>query len=370
MTIRTDTPTTSRVKSGLDVFARHPRRTQALLDVALGTTAIAAFGQFGDPDVLFHVMWVILTIEAFLFGLRGTVIRTAVAILLLLLYFNLATIRGPGAAPVAMLDLAEWPLMVVIVGIVAVLAERVATTSRNYAELYRQASDRLVTAEEDERRRLGRDLHDGVGQTLTAIVLTLDAAESQLWAGPRPPSSLGRSTLRRAQELAGIALDETRDVAYRLRPDRIIETGLVAATRRLAASAGAPVSVTAAAALNVPMLVDAVDEVHIYRIIQEAMSNAVRHAHADRIEIRFASDGRALRIEIIDDGSGFELARLDERGLGLAGMRERAIIVRGTLVVRSKRGSGTRVVLTVPLREGALQVPAPGLLPAGAGSAR
>ena len=85
--------------------------------------------------------------------------------------------------------------MVVIAVLVAVMADRVAATSRRYAELYRLASDRLLTAQEDERKRLGRDLHDGVGQTLTAIVLTLDATESSLWAGEQAPSAMaGRAS--------------------------------------------------------------------------------------------------------------------------------------------------------------------------------
>ena len=370
MTIRTYSTTTSRLKSALDVFARHPRRTQVLLDVAFAVTAIAAFGQVWDPDVLFHVIWVILTIEAFLFGLRGTVIRTVIAILLLLLYFNMGTLRGPDAPVLAMLDLAEWPLMVTIVGIMVILAERVAATSRTYAELYREASDRLVTAQEDERRRLGRDLHDGVGQTLTAVVLTLDAAEAQLWAGPHPPSALGRSALRRAQELAGIALDESRDVAYRLRPDRFVENGLVAATRRLAASAGVPVTVEAEAGLTATNLLDPGMEVHVYRIVQEAMSNAIRHAHARQIEITFEQEGRILMVEIVDDGTGFDLPRQADRGLGLAGMRERAVILRGTLDIKTKPGTGTRIRLSVPMREHASSVAAPNLVPLQGGSTR
>ena len=85
------------------------------------------------------------------------------------------------------------------------MADRVATTSRHYAELYRKASDQLLTAQEDERRRLGMDLHDGVGQTLTALVLTLDAAEAELWADGdatapawRWPRSIARRSSRRS----------------------------------------------------------------------------------------------------------------------------------------------------------------------------
>jgi len=237
----------------------------------------------------------------------------------------------------------------VIAVIVAIMADRVANTSRHYAELYRLASDRLMTAQEDERKRLGRDLHDGVGQTLTAVVLTLDAAESMLWAGERAPSAMARSAIERAQELAAIALDETRDVAYRLRPDRFVETGLVAAAKRLAASAGAHVTVVADPGLAVPGLLDPEGEMNVYRIVQAAMGNAVRHAHANHIRIEFASDGAVLSVAVIDDGIGFDAATREDRGLGFAGMRERALILRAGLETTSVRGEGTRVALTVPL---------------------
>ena len=207
----------------------HPLRLQLLLDGAFIALALATFAQVWDPDILFHGIWVVLTLEAFLFGLRVSAVRIALAMVLLVAYFALGASTGPSDPGFAELDLAEWPLMVVIAVVVAVMADRVASTGRRYAELYRRASDRLLTAQEDERKRLGRDLHDGVGQTLTAIVLTLDAAESTLWAGELAPSAMARSGIGRAQELAAIALDETRDVAYRLRPARFVETGLVAA---------------------------------------------------------------------------------------------------------------------------------------------
>ena len=108
-------------------------------------SAHGAFAQVWDPDILFHMIWVVLALEAFLFGLRPTATRIAIAGLLLLGYFNLATLQ-PGVDEVMVLDLAEWPLMLVIAVIVAVMADRLSTTSRHYAELYREASDQLLTA--------------------------------------------------------------------------------------------------------------------------------------------------------------------------------------------------------------------------------
>jgi signal transduction histidine kinase len=327
----------------------HPLRLQLLLDGAFITLALATFAQVWDPDILFHGIWVVLTLEAFLFGLRVSAVRIALAMVLLVAYFALGASTGPSDPGFAELDLAEWPLMVVIAVVVAVMADRVASTGRRYAELYRRASDRLLTAQEDERKRLGRDLHDGVGQTLTAIVLTLDAAESTLWAGERAPSAMARSGIGRAQELAAIALDETRDVAYRLRPARFVETGLVAAVRRLADTAGIPIAVVADPDLARTGILDPEDEMGVYRVIQEALSNAIRHAHSQSVKIEIASDGFMLTVRISDDGVGFDAKATEDRGLGLAGMRERALILRAAFAIESSPGKGSTIAMTVPL---------------------
>ena len=357
MTIRTDHTDPKLHMIGPWVVSS-PRLLRLLLDVVFAATALATFAQLFDPDVLFHVIWVVLTLQAFLFGLRPTAIRIGIAGLLLLGYFNLATL-AIGGARIAALDLAEWPLMVVIAVIVAVMADRLAVTSRHFAELYRQASDRLLTAQEGERRRLGMDLHDGVGQTLAALVLTLDAAEADLW-GAAPAATTasptaqprGLAAIRRAQELAAIALDDTRDVAYRLRPDRLVETGLVAATERLAAAVGARVRVVAEPELKTPGLLDPEDEMNVYRIVQEAVNNAVRHAAASRITVEYRRTGRELMVSVSDDGLGFDPASASQVGLGLAGMRERAVVLRAELGLRSRPGRGTTVSIVVPIEPG------------------
>jgi signal transduction histidine kinase len=348
-TIRTDQTITSNLQAIGPWLVQRPRRLQAALDLAFLAAAVATFGQVWDPDVLFHVIWVVLTLQAFLFGLRGSVLRIVIAGLLLLAYFNLGSLDADGVSDFAALDLAEWPLMIVIAIVVAVMADRLARTTRHYAELYRQASDRLLTAQESERRRLGRDLHDGVGQTLTAMVFTLDAAESVLWAEDRPPSNMARAAVGRAQELAAIALEETRDVAYQLRPDRLVETGLVAATARMAAQAGADVTVIASDELRRAGLLDPEDEMNVYRIVQEAVSNAARHASARTIQVEFTATGGKLAVRIVDDGVGFDPRASVHAGLGLAGMKERAIVLRSRLSISSRAGRGTRISLFVPL---------------------
>ena len=170
-----------------------------------------------------------------------------------------------------------------------------------------------------------------------------------LWAGERAPSTLTRSAVGRAQELAAIALDETRDVAFRLRPARFAETGLGAGIQELAATAGVAVDVRIEPDLIHPRLLSPDAEMEVYRIVQEALGNAVRYASATRVWIDMeAHDGR-LEVTIGDDGVGFDPDRIGERGLGLAGMSERAMLLRAELDIRSAPGSGTTISLTLPL---------------------
>ncbi|MFL5757464.1 MAG: sensor histidine kinase, partial [Chloroflexota bacterium] len=231
--------------------------------------------------------------------------------------------------------------------IVAVMADRVTGTSRHYAHLYREASDRLLTAQEVERRRLSRDLHDGVGQTLTALLFTLDATESSQWSGSAAPA-LTTNGIHRAQELAAIALEETRDVATRLRPTRIVEAGVCASIVELAQRTSPAITVDVPPDLIRTGLLPQDAEIDLFRIVQEALANATRHAKARHIGVSISRTGDDLRVEISDDGVGFGLPTAKDEGLGLAGMRERADSIRGRLSITSG-ASGSTVAIVVAL---------------------
>jgi signal transduction histidine kinase len=340
----------ARRVAGTDRIGRPPWRLAAL-DVAGLLLVVATILQVADPDVLLHVVWIVLALEAFIFGLRIASARIVMASLFVVTYAFVASgDASPTAAAMIDLDLEEWPLMAVIAFLVAIMADRVTNTGRRYAALYREASDRLLTAQEDERRRLAVDLHDGVGQTLTALTLTLDAADASL-AGEASRDTRSRQQVRRARELAALAVDEVRAVAFRLRPPRLKEAGLVAAVHELAASAGVEVDFVADPSLARPGLLDPEHEVDVYRIVQEALGNASRHGRPNRVLIAITQIDRRLRIEIADDGVGFDSAGTQEGGLGLASMRERAASVQGTLRVQSVPGTGTVVRLEVPLTD-------------------
>jgi signal transduction histidine kinase len=323
-----------------------PVLQRRLVDLACGAFAIALFLRVADPEILLQGLWLTVAIGAFLYGLTAALWRIAVATAVMVGYLGVSEALGVPPAE-EHLEFTEWPLMVAIAGIVAVLADRVSTAARHYASLYRQASERLVTAHEEERASLARELHDGVGQTLTAVILTLDAADAEVRAGA-PGTSRDASGVHRARELATSALAETRQVAAKLRPARVHEIGLGAALANLARSAGLPVEVRFDPALLPPGLLEPEMELDVYRIVQEALGNAARHSQARRVWIGGHVVDDTVRLVVGDDGIGFdESAR--ERGLGLDGMSERAAIHGLHVEVRSQPGSGTRVDVVVPL---------------------
>jgi signal transduction histidine kinase len=333
-----------------------PAATRRVIDAAAYLLAFATFMHFGDTEILLHAMWVTIGIGAFVYGLRTALLRILVAAIVAILYSSASMSVGL-PAEIEPLDFAEWPLMVVISVIVAAMADMLSTSAKRYAALYRQASDRLHSAHEEERARLARDLHDGVGQTLTAVVLNLDAAEAALRAPSDAPAPLVGSSIRRAQVLAAAALDEVRDVAAQLRPARIREIGLGAAIANLADAAGVRVQVRFDPRELPAGLLGAEGEIEAYRIVQEALGNAARHGRARSIWIDGGVVDGQMRIEIGDSGVGFDAAA-SARGLGLDGMAERAAILNGRLEIRSLRGAGTTVALVVPLPDRPVE-PAP-----------
>lgn len=311
------------------------RRLLIVLDLAAILVVAATFAQVGPPELLFHVVFVILTAEAFIFGRRICLQRVAAVTVALLVYASLPEL-GVAAEP---LELTEWPLMFTIAVLVAWMADREQSVGRRYAGLYREARDRLVRAQEEERGRIARDLHDGIGQTLTALTLTLDAAAT----GDRTDTA---PAIERSRELAREALADTRLAAERIRPPRLAKRGLASALRAMTSTPGAHVDVTIGPGADVRMPGEA--ELDAYRIVQEAVRNAIQHASASRIGVSLARTPSGLRLEVLDDGAGFDRTAIDARRLGIIGMGERAAAIGGHLDVDSAVGEGTRIVLTIP----------------------
>ena len=205
----------------------------------------------------------------------------------------------------------------------------------------RESGRRAMLAEEAERRRVAADLHDEIGQSLTALVLQLKHAAQHDTIEPRAVGDLADA----AEEI----LDEVRSVARRLRPEALDDLGLrsalLALTGRMQEAGG--VSVTTRIAPDLPALAPELELV-IYRVTQEGLTNILRHAEARRADVELRNDNGVMVLEIADDGSGYDADRVSS-GEGLRGMRERALLVNATLTLDSRPGGGTVVRLAVPL---------------------
>ncbi len=203
------------------------------------------------------------------------------------------------------------------------------------------STTRALQAQEAERQRIAQELHDEVGQSLTAVLLDLSQAL------PDAPPSVA-AHLRDARETTRRSLEEVRRISQRLRPGVLVDLGLLNSLSSLASdfTARTGVSVQRGFIPGLPEL-SAETELVVYRVAQEALTNVARHAHADRVQIGLSRLGDRLVLQITDNGRG-RVARMG-RGSGIRGMHERAQMVGGELDVRSGEGGGTVVELVVPI---------------------
>ncbi|GGV94411.1 sensor histidine kinase [Streptomyces narbonensis] len=200
------------------------------------------------------------------------------------------------------------------------------------------SSGRVLTALEAERQRIAQELHDEIGQTLTAVLLQLKHAAD------RAPEPL-RTDLHQAQETTRASLDEIRRIARRLRPGVLEELGLHSALRSLAAEFTTPrLSVTAHITPGLPHL-DGATELVLYRVAQEGLTNAARHSGATRVEVHLRSlPGGGTGLLVRDNGHGLGEA---PEGAGIRGMRERALLIGAELLVGAGPQGGTQVRLDI-----------------------
>jgi signal transduction histidine kinase len=210
-----------------------------------------------------------------------------------------------------------------------------------------RSRERLVTAREEERRRMRRDLHDGLGPALAAMTLQAEAARELV---DREPDQAGRLLADLTAQLQTSTAD-VRRLIYDLRPPALDDLGLAGALRaHLARVESASLQVTLAAPDRLPALPAAV-EVAAYRIAQEAVANVARHAHARCCTVRLALEGAALVVEVTDDGVG--IATAPPAGVGLRSMRERAAELGGACVVATRPEGGTGVRAFLPTQPAA-----------------
>lgn len=202
---------------------------------------------------------------------------------------------------------------------------------------------KALAAQEAERHRIARELHDEIGQHLTVVLLGLKQLEQQLPEDQRATVALLRESTREG-------LDDVRRVARRLRPGVLEDLGLTSALAALTNDFGRhhPASVRRVIAPGLPAMPQDTELV-IYRVAQEALTNAARHSGASQVELSLVRVGEEIVLEVVDDGTGYDPAR---SAGGVRGMHERSRLVGGDLRITSSLGHGTTVRLAVPVGSG------------------
>jgi two-component system sensor histidine kinase UhpB len=206
----------------------------------------------------------------------------------------------------------------------------------------RESGRRALVAQEEERRRVALELHDEIGQQLTALILHLDRMART--------SPAGLSTeLEETAAAAKETLEDVRGLARRLRPEVLDQLGLVPALRNLCdrMAAGTGIVVRRSLPASPPALSEDAELV-IYRVAQESLTNIARHAAAKEADVRLDADGGELRLAIGDDGTGIALDESSASSGGLRWMRERALLIGGRLEIGRSPAGGAEVRLHVP----------------------
>lgn len=219
----------------------------------------------------------------------------------------------------------------------------------NLSTMRSQLVDKVISAQEEERKRIARELHDETGQALTSLMLCLRALE-----GSEDLSQV-RQGLEQLRSMTAAALEKVKRMSLELRPSVLDDLGLVAALERYTAD------YSAQSGIEVQMQVMGMNglrlpreaEMAIYRIVQESLTNVAKHARAQLVNLTVERKAEAVLVVITDNGRGFDLQGLVESGdtsarLGLFGMEERAALVGGRLSIRSRLGAGTEVSVEIP----------------------
>jgi signal transduction histidine kinase len=231
-----------------------------------------------------------------------------------------------------------------------------ADLARSRAELERKEEmrarllEQVITAQEDERKRIARELHDETGQALTSLMVGLKVLEG------RPELAGMRETLADLRALTGKTLDAVHDLALQLRPSVLDDLGLVPALDRLVVDFQRTheIQLVFETNLRTGLRLPATIETALYRITQEALTNVARHAAAQSVSLLLEARHGSITLIVEDDGRGFDVASCmkdtqNDRCLGVFGMRERATLLGGTLTIESTPGSGTTVFIELPL---------------------
>jgi signal transduction histidine kinase len=223
------------------------------------------------------------------------------------------------------------------------------------ARIRRELLAREIKVQEEERRRIARELHDEVGQSLTGLIMSLDALEQTLPLDGRERSHL-RRYLTEARDIASGTLQEIRRVIFDLRPTLLDDLGLAAAVdwyakTSLSKAGIQPIVRASGLDSRLPQQL----EVALYRLVQEAVANVIKHSYARECTVSLTGGNGAVETLVEDDGRGFDpdkISRAGEEHLGIVGMEERVRSLGGQFAIDSQPGGGTRVCIRIPLTSG------------------
>ena len=229
-----------------------------------------------------------------------------------------------------------------------VVTDMTPLEARRNEEMLRALTHRVVQVQEAERGRVALELHDDITQLLCAVLFRSQALADKLSARDGP----AKKEAIKLREMLGQTAKEVERISRNLRPSVLDQLGLVAVLRgtstEFAKRTGVPVKL---ACVQLAARLPADTELALYRILQEALKNVEKHAHARHVTVRLTQQGAFVQLAINDDGVGFDhpARRKGKGGLGLLGMRERAAYVGGTLKVKSARCAGTEIEVRIPL---------------------
>jgi len=323
-----------------------------LVEVLLITILVHFMGGSEWIGVTFY-MFTVIYANIFLTRFQGAVVTLAVVLaysgLVLLEYAGRIPHRSlffPGVTPHRSLAYALTTILAGSVGLYAV----VALTVRSFADVFAhknrvlarrerdlsRLSRRLLTAQDEERRRIARTLHDDLIQTLAAIKLRLTPQRERL----------GDEVYSRVCEIVDRSIEQTRSLAYSVRPPLLDDLGLVPSLERLAEAVSADSGISVEVDARLPVRPHVGVESLLFHVAQELMHNVVRHANADRVRLDLRTEGETLLLAVCDDGIGCRPQHA--HGLGLRGIRERVEISGGTVSIQDAPGGGTIVSVEVP----------------------
>jgi signal transduction histidine kinase len=336
----------NRIKSGdrhailgraLDqISGRWARYGVAVAVVAIGYGVSRLFGHMLDLEV-YLLPFLSILIVSIVGGLGPGLLATALAAIA-----TYQTVRGDGLAAIVRVTI-EGALLSLVGGSLRKEQRRVNESLEANLKLERQ----VLEISDDERRRIGLDLHDRLGQQLTGISLLSETLAQQLTADEKPDLRKVETITRLVSEAVGI----TRDLAGNLSPITLVREGLPAAIAELAETSSSVFGIRCICESQVKDLtLDNARSLHVFRMVQEAVSNSVRHGRAKNVRIGLRSDNAQLIVTVIDDGSGLSPKTTATPGLGLRIMHYRARILSASLTVeRTAPSGGTTVTCRCPL---------------------